>query len=101
VLHKCGYKPWDIEKLYDYSIDITSSVLESYWASYRDSLISEAYYSFSIAKAIKENKGFKFDDFTDLLGPNFMDDVKEFELDSVLEARNRAYNKWQKQQKHS
>jgi hypothetical protein len=30
-----------------------------------------------------------------------MDDVKEFELDSVLEARNRAYKEWQKQQKHS
>ena len=37
----------------------------------------QAYYSFQMALHIRSNKGFKFEDFMDLLGADYMEEMRK------------------------
>ena len=47
-----------------------------------------AYYAHKLAFHIKDNKGFKFDDFTGLLGEDFMDNLRNEQAKKDIEWRN-------------
>jgi hypothetical protein len=86
VFSPFGYKPWDIEKLYDYDVDTSSAILEGHRSKDKEQRMTDAYYAWKIAFHVRDNKSFKFDDFTDLLGENFM---QEIEKQKVSETRAR------------
>ena len=64
MFHSAGYKPNEIENLYNYDLDIPTQILESYRGDKKEALFIKAFYSFKIAAYSNSQKGFMIDDFT-------------------------------------
>ena len=93
AFHNAGYKPWEIEKLYDYDADITSNILEVHNASKKEELFNQGFYAFKITYHMRDKKGF---DLADFVGDDIVQELKEQNRKGTLEARDKAFAKYGK-----
>ena len=78
-----------MERLYDYDVDTSSSILESYRDDDKEKKLIDSFLAFKIAYSLRSKDGFGFSDFTDLtMGKGFIEDIRKQEVSNTRERIN-------------
>ena len=92
MFHNAGYKPHEIESLYDYDLEVATNILESHAANKKEELFNTGFYAYKIAFHIRDvRKGF---DLADFVGDEIVNELKEQNRKGTLEARDKAFAKY-------